>query len=157
MNNVDELAKAFKVRGLTIASAESCTGGLFSHLLTNIPGASQFFKGSIVAYTPTSKIEVLGVPKETIKESGLVSAPVAREMAVRVAGIFSTQVGVAITGSAGPTAEDGSKVGDVWISVYRSGTYPTTRVFEFQGDRENIKEQAVVEALKMLLEILEMP
>jgi PncC family amidohydrolase len=157
MNNVEDLANAFKARGLMIACAESCTGGLFSHLLTNIPGASQFFKGSIVAYTPASKMEVLGVPKETIKESGLVSAPVAREMSVRVAGIFSAQVGVAITGSAGPTPEEGSRVGDVWISIYRSGTYPTTRSFEFSGDRETIKEQAVVEAFKMLLEILEKP
>jgi len=157
MNSVDDIAKAFKERGLTIASAESCTGGLFSHLITNIPGASQFFKGSLVAYTESAKVEVLGVPQETIKESGLVSAPVAREMAVRVSGIFSSQVGVAITGSAGPTAEEGSKVGDVWISVYRSGTYPTTRSFEFEGDRERIKEQAVVEAMKMLLEILQRP
>jgi len=157
MNSVEDIAKAFKDKGLTIAAAESCTGGLFSHLVTNIPGASQFFKGSIVTYTPSSKMEVLGVPGDIIKESGLVSAPVAREMSVRVAGIFSTQVGVAITGSAGPTPEEGSKVGDVWISVYRSGTYPTTRPFSFEGDRGKIKEQAVVEALKMVLELLEKP
>jgi len=63
MNNAEDLAIAFKERGLMIASAESCTGGLFSHLLTNIPGASKFFKGSIVAYAPSAKMEVLGIPR----------------------------------------------------------------------------------------------
>ena len=137
----------------TLAVAESCTGWLFSHTITNVPGASQIFKGSVIAYTGGAKMDVLGIPTEVLKSSGEVSAEAALEMAKRVAETLGADVGVGITGNAGPTAVQG-EVGEVHICVYsQDGTM--SKELDLEGSRVAVKLLAVEAALDMLLEFLQ--
>lgn len=107
-----------KQRGLAFASAESCTGGLIGHLVTQVPGSSDYFRGSIVAYSDDVKTKVLGVPEDLIKAHGAVSEEVAQAMLRGVLDLTGADVGVATTGIAGPTGGTAEKpVGMVWIAV----------------------------------------
>ena len=96
-------------QNLTISIAESCSGGLASDLITNISGSSKIFKGSIVSYSNESKISLLNVSKESIQKFGAVSNQVAKEMAIGVRKKFNTDIGLSITGIAGPTGESKDK------------------------------------------------
>jgi len=139
-------------RALTLATAESCSGGLLAHEITNVPGASKYFLGGVVTYSNEAKSGLVGVGPATLLEHGAVSEPVARQMARGVRDAFDADVGVGITGIAGPTGGTPTKpVGLVYIAVAGPNT-TFAEQFQFNGDREAVKEHTVEEALKMILE-----
>jgi PncC family amidohydrolase len=145
------IQKALLERGLRLALAESCTGGYIAHLLTSIPGASDFFVTSIVAYSEEAKIKLLGVERDTIKEHGVISPDCAIEMAAGAARAANTGAALSVTGNLGPEPMEGKEVGLIHAAVYlRDRTM--AREFRFQGERNEIKEKAGSDALEMLYE-----
>lgn len=145
----EQLAKLLTDKNLTIAFAESCTGGLASSLITDIPGSSVYLKGSVVSYTNEVKHKVLGVKTETLDKFGAVSKETAKEMAVGVKHLMQTDFGISITGNAGPGKSEGKPVGLVYIAV----SSPSTTVGEelnLVGSRTEIKSQAARKAIELL-------
>ncbi|OGX37593.1 MAG: hypothetical protein A3C36_04755 [Omnitrophica WOR_2 bacterium RIFCSPHIGHO2_02_FULL_52_10] len=140
--------------GKTLAIAESCTGGLLSNRLTNVPGSSQFLKLSIVAYSNAAKIKLLKVPKRLIRQNGAVSNQVAVALAKNVRKILKTDFGIGITGIAGPSG--GSRLKPVGLTYIAVSTPFDTLCLEcrFKGTRSFIKAQAVHQALRTLEEFL---
>jgi nicotinamide-nucleotide amidase len=137
-------------RGLTIAAAESCTGGLFSARLTDVPGSSDVFLGGVVTYADAAKSELAGVEPAAIAEHGAVSEPVARAMALGVAQRLGADLAVGITGIAGPTGGSAEKpVGTVWLAVYDRGETVAWRVQLF-NTRAEIRARAVQTTLYRL-------
>ncbi|MFF2854234.1 competence/damage-inducible protein A [Peribacillus sp. NPDC058002] len=119
---IKELVKELTIRKLSIAAAESLTGGMFQEQLTTIPGAGKVFKGGIVCYTNDAKANVLGVSDDTISEYGVVSGECAMEMASNVRNKLDADVGISFTGVAGPDEQEGKPVGTVFIGIsYRDG------------------------------------
>lgn len=151
------LVERCTVAGLSIAVAESCTGGLIAHRITNVSGASAVFKGGVVAYANEVKVRVLGVPQDALMAFGAVSEPVALAMAAGVRDILNADFSIAVTGVAGPGGGTAEKpVGTVYIAVSgRSGARAT--LCQFSGTRDDIKNQTAETALKFLLELLERP
>jgi PncC family amidohydrolase len=138
----------------TLAIAESCSGGLLSHRLTNVPGSSKFLIAGVVSYSNTAKMKILRIPEQLLRRYGAVSEQVAKTMARQVRRLFTTDFGVGITGIAGP--DGGSKqkpVGLVYISV-NTKVESLTLKCQFQGTRGSIKRQATDQALKILNEFL---
>lgn len=134
----------------TLAVAESCTGGLIGHQLTNIAGASAYFLLGIIAYDNKAKIKLLSVSPVIIKKHGAVSAPVAAAMSKGVRKILGTDYGLSVTGIAGPGGGSITKpVGLVFISL-SSRKKTIVKKFLFKGTRISIKKQAAETALKML-------
>lgn len=123
----------------TLAVAESCTGGLITHRLTNVPGSSDYFERGVVAYSNRAKVEILRVPKELLAEAGSVSDPVAKKMAEGVRQISKSTLGLGVTGIAGPAGGTEEKpVGTVFIALSSpKGTF--SKGYRFWGDREQIK------------------
>jgi PncC family amidohydrolase len=145
-------AKVLIDKGLRIAVAESCTGGLLSCKLTDIPGSSAYFDRGFITYSNLSKIEMLGVSKETIDEHGAVSSETALEMAKGALKNSSADIALAITGIAGPTGGTVKKpVGTVFIAL-AAKTKVNCQKYNFSGNRLEIREQASIAALKMLLD-----
>jgi nicotinamide-nucleotide amidase len=139
------------LEGKTLATAESCTGGLVAERLTRVPGSSAYFLGSVVAYENTVKIKLLGVRPETIEESGAVSQAVVEEMAAGVVDRTGADFGVAISGIAGPGGGTETKpVGTVYIGVAEAGEDFFLRQLRLPGDRNNIRWLASQWALEML-------
>lgn len=136
--------------GLTLATAESCTGGKIAESLTKIPGASNYFKGSVVSYATQSKIDVLKVPKELIKEYSVVSSQVAEAMAENVLNMFQTDYAIATTGNAGPDKGDSdAEVGTVFIAIAtKSVVY--SEEFNLGNHRTKVIRKAVNKAFEML-------
>jgi nicotinamide-nucleotide amidase len=146
-NAVAELLRRYKK---TIAVAESCTGGLVSDRLTNVSGISEFFLEGIVAYSNKSKVDLLGVPEELILRHGAVSPQVASAMAVGVRKRSSADIGVGITGIAGPTGATKEKpVGLVYIAV-DANKVTEVREYRFKGSRIDIKKYSTNTALNMV-------
>lgn len=145
----EQLAKLLTDKNLTIAFAESCTGGLASSLITDIPGSSAYLKGSVVSYTNKVKHKILGVKSETLDKFGAVSKETAKEMAVGVKHLMQTDFGISITGNAGPGNSEGKPVGLVYIAV----SSPDMTVWEelnLVGSRTEIKSQAAMKAIELL-------
>ena len=144
-----------KSSGLTVSTAESCTGGNIAHRLTLIPGISDCFKGTVVAYHNELKINMLGVSAQDIEQYGAVSSQVATQMAEGARKVMQTDLAVATTGIAGPTGgTDEKPVGTIWISV-SSPERTITRSFNFgQFARENFIERSTMAALMMLNEMI---
>jgi nicotinamide-nucleotide amidase len=137
-------------RKLTVAVAESCTGGLLASRLTDVPGSSDYFERGVVCYSNRSKVELAGVPERLIREHGAVSEPVARAMAEGVAERAGTDVGIGVTGIAGPGGGSPDKpVGTVAIAVMLNGR-TTARTLRLFGGRDLIKFQAAQAAMNML-------
>jgi nicotinamide-nucleotide amidase len=137
-------------RGLTIAVAESCSGGLLASRLTDVPGSSDYVESGVVCYSNRSKVEWLGVSEAVIAEHGAVSEPVARAMAAGVRGRANAGVGVGITGIAGPGGGTIEKpVGTVAVAVALDGA-EQVRTFQFFGGRDLVKFQSTQAALNML-------
>ncbi len=150
----EEIARALLERKWWIATAESCTGGLLAHTLTNIPGSSAYFKGGVVSYSNEVKMKVLGVKRETLEQYGAVSEQTAREMAEGVKNLMEVDVAVATTGIAGPGGGTPEKpVGLVYIGLATPEGVEVKR-FLFNGDRLYNKEQFCNAALNMVLEYL---
>jgi len=147
-----QVGQALKARGWTLAVAESCTGGLIGHLLTEIPGASDYFLGGVICYSDRIKMEQLGVAKATLVRDGAVSEETARQMALGARARLGASFGLAVTGIAGPAGgSDAKPVGTTWIAVASPDREQAAR-FHFDGDRTAIKEQAAHQALLFLLE-----
>jgi len=139
-------------RALTVAAAESCTGGLVSHVLTEVPGSSGYFSGSVVTYSDAAKADLLGVPRDVIAHHGAVSAQVARAMAVGARERFGADLAIAVTGIAGPTGgSDEKPVGLTYVAVAGGGD-PEIRRFLWTGDRTANKRASAEAALELLIE-----
>ena len=145
------VGEALRRRGLTLAAAESCTGGLIGHRLTNIPGSSDYFLGGIVAYAYDAKERLLGVHHRTLYEHGAVSRETVVEMARGARQALGADIGLAVTGIAGPTGGlPGKPVGLTWIAIStREGEVTEERIW--QGDREENKRRSAEAAMEMLL------
>lgn len=144
-----------KQRGWNISTAESCTGGLVAHRITNVSGSSDYFDSGVITYSNEAKIELLKVPHEIIKTHGAVSGQTAVAMAEGIRSLRHTNIGIGITGIAGPTGGTAAKpVGLVYIALSASGCVECEE-FRFTGDREEIKLQASEAALDMIRRFLE--
>ena len=154
MNLEQEVGDLLRQKGITLGIVESATGGLISHLITNIPGSSDYYKGSVTAYSNEVKSEVVGVRKTTINQYGAVSPQVAEEMAQGGRRILAADICLADTGVAGPSGATPEKpIGLFYIGLsHEAGTY--SRKHNFQGDREQNKRSAAETALGWLKEYL---
>ena len=142
-----------KLAGKTLVTAESCTGGGIGAALTAIPGSSEVYKGGIISYTNEIKQKLLGINPILLKNLGAVSAPIAEAMALGARNALNADIAVSVTGLAGPGGDDrGNPVGLVFIG-YADDKRITSRRFNFAGDREEVRKQAVEEALKLILEL----
>jgi PncC family amidohydrolase len=142
-------------RKLKLATAESCTGGLVGHRLTNVPGSSDYFEGGIIAYSYEAKERLLGVYHNTLYEHGAVSAETALEMARGARKALSADIGIAVTGIAGPGGGlPGKPVGLVYIAL-SARTGERVEQFVWDGDREGNKAHSAEAALAMLKDFLE--
>ncbi len=147
-----ELGGVLSESSLTLALAESCTGGLLAALVTDIPGSSAYFIGGVVAYSNSAKEKLLGVAGKLLTEHGSVSAEVAEAMANGARARFGTALAAGVTGIAGPDADGTEKpVGLTYIAV-ATPSRTSSRQFTFRGDRWANRREAAVEALKMLAE-----
>jgi len=144
------LGKLLTERGKTLATAESCTGGKIAQVITSIPGSSKYFDGSIVCYQEKIKVAVVGVQKATIEKHSVVSAEVAKEMAIGVQKIMKSDYAISVTGNAGPTTDKTDKeVGVVFIAI--SGPEGViAQEFNFGQPREKVIDRAVNKSLEML-------
>ncbi|MGI6327636.1 MAG: competence/damage-inducible protein A [Dethiobacteria bacterium] len=144
------VAKLLWEKGKTLALAESCSGGLLSHRLTNIPDSSRYFLAGLVTYSNEAKINILGVDPELIASLGAVSDEVAREMASGVRRLCHADIGLGITGIAGPGGETpGKPVGLTYIAL-EGDRFQFCNRFEFWGNRLDVKERATQTALNLL-------
>ena len=150
----DKLGRDLYARGLTIACAESCTGGLLTSTLTDIPGSSNYVMGSVVSYSNDVKSRVLGVSEETLSQYGAVSEETAREMAEGVRQLMQTDIGVGITGIAGPDGGSEEKpVGLVYIAI-ADRMHTIVAKNNFSGTRLENKRAAVEKALSMIHDLI---
>jgi nicotinamide-nucleotide amidase len=149
-----QLAATLKARGEMLATAESCTGGLIAAACTDLAGSSDWFERGFVTYSNAAKTELLGVDPALIERHGAVSEVVARAMAFGAVRHSKAQVGVAVTGVAGPTGGSAEKpVGTVWFGFDVDGTL-TSETRRFDGDRAAVREATVRHALQRLLALL---
>lgn len=141
-------------RKLKLATAESCTGGLVGHLITNVPGSSNYYEGGIVAYSYEAKERLLGVHHDTLYEHGAVSAETALEMAHGARRVLGADIGIALTGIAGPSGGmPGKPVGLVYIAL-SARDFNRVEHFMWDSDREGNKFHSAQAALTMLKEYL---
>jgi PncC family amidohydrolase len=149
------VGQLLREQGLTLAVAESCTGGLVSHRITNVPGSSDYYRGSVTAYALDVKETLLHVPEETLAGYGAVSEQTAREMAEGVRHAIRADVGVSVTGIAGPTGGTPEKpVGLVYVALAApDGEWVERHVWA--GDRQQNKAQSADAALDLLRRYLE--
>jgi len=154
MNLSEELGNLLSANSQTIAVAESCTGGLLGHTITNVPGSSLYFVGGIVAYSNSSKTEVLGVTSEIMKKHGAVSKRTALAMASMVIDHLVADIGIGITGIMGPGGgSDEKPVGTVYVAV-ASESDEIAKECHFSGSREEVKAASVKAAIKLAIEFL---
>ena len=156
MSTLEELvARLLTEQRLTIAVAESCTGGLIAHQLTNVSGSSAYFVGGVVAYANEVKEQVLGVSGETLAAHGAISEETVREMAGGARRLFGTDVAISSTGIAGPTGGTPQKpVGLVYVALAAQDFERCERHL-WRGDRLENKRQTAEAALEMLRQYLE--
>ena len=146
--------KLLRQRGLRLAVAESCTGGLVGHRITNVPGSSTYYMGSITAYAYEAKVRLLGVRWETLEKHGAVSQETVLEMACGVRRSLAADIGLSVSGIAGPGGGTPEKpVGLVWIGLSAAGVDEAWS-FHWQGDRLAVKEQSAQMALQLLNDFL---
>ena len=138
--------------GKTLVTAESCTGGGIGAALTAIPGSSKVYRGGIISYTNAVKTKQLGVDPELLDRVGAVSAPVAEAMAQGARCALDADIAVSVTGLAGPDGDDfGNCVGTVFVG-YADTDIVISRKFQFSGNREEVRTQAIAAALTLVLE-----
>ncbi len=158
MKNCTKSARVVEMlrqRGLTLSAAESCTGGLFSAAVVDAPGASTVFLGGVVSYVNEIKEHVLAVPHELIEAHTAVSAPVARAMAQGVCRLTRSDIGISVTGLAGPGGGTPEiPVGRVYVGLCRAAKELFVRELTIPGTREEVRRGAVDAMLDILLEIL---
>lgn len=151
---VYKVTEELKKHQVTIAIAESCTGGLLAHMLTNVSGSSEYFDSGVISYSNIAKMQLLDIPVQLLKKHGAVSREVAVAMAEAIRLRAHVNYGLATTGIAGPTGGTKDKpVGLVYIAISTKTTV-VVKQFLFSGDRLANKESACTAALELLLEIL---
>src|SRR6185312_473859 len=151
----EQVAKLLREKGLKLGLAESCSGGMLAARLTNPPGASDYFMGSVVSYSYAAKEELLGVPKELLEEFGAVSPEVAEAMAKGALERFGADVAVSITGIAGPTGGTEEKpVGYVCFDARLADGTSIARDPVIPGDRHDIRERSALVAMHLLRNLL---
>jgi nicotinamide-nucleotide amidase len=149
-----EIGELLKSKGLTLGTVESATGGLISHLITNVPGSSDYFKGAVVSYANEAKMNVIGVNAVTLKKYGAVSSQVAEQMASGGCKLLSVDVCIADTGIAGPGgATPGKMVGLFYLGL-ATPKGVSSRKHKFHGTREENKRDAAITALEWVKEYL---
>lgn len=155
--SAEAVLNAGRQRGLKLATAESCTGGLIAAALTEIAGSSDVVDRGFVTYSNQAKVDMLGVPPPVIDRHGAVSAAVALAMVEGALSHSTAHVAVSVTGIAGPGGGTEQKpVGLVYIAAHRSGSEPVVQRFNFtSGTRDGIRNDAVREALRLLSEVIE--
>lgn len=154
MAAVCRVHEIFKGKNLTLSVAESCTGGLISHYLTTLAGASNFFEAGVVSYSIESKKRILGVSPEIISQYGVVSNETAREMAEKMRLLTKTDFSLSTTGNLGPDVLEGKDKGLVYIAVSKKGQ-TFSRELRLKGDRSENKRDAAISAMRFLIEIIE--
>ena len=158
-NEAEALVKLLAARGLTIATAESCTGGMAAAAITSVSGASSVFEYGAVTYANRIKEEMLGVRESSLRQYGAVSEAVACEMAEGVRARANSDVGISITGIAGPTgAVEGKPVGTVYIAVsYRGNTVweRLNLLAECGNDRQNIRTETVIRLFRKTVDLID--
>jgi PncC family amidohydrolase len=153
-NLLNKISLLLKKQKLKIATAESCTGGLIGHTLTNVSGASDYFDRGVISYSNKSKSELLGVPERLIEKYGAVSNPVAKAMAEGIKIKSEVDIGISTTGIAGPTGGTKEKpVGLVFIAISTKDNV-IVKKFQFSGNRIQNKYDTCKAALEMLYEVL---
>jgi PncC family amidohydrolase len=141
--------------GLWLATAESCTGGLISHLVTNVAGSSAYYLGGVTAYTNEVKMRLLGVSQDTLEQHGAVSEETVLEMSRGIRKVMGADIGISVSGIAGPSGGTPDKpVGTVWIGL-SSARAEYASHFLWSGDRLAIKELSAQAALKIVVEHLQ--
>ncbi len=152
---LQELIRSFRDQKLTVGFAESCTGGALSAFLTEQPGVSDIFLGSVVSYSNEAKVDLLGVRRDTLMQEGAVSEAVARQMAHGVRKQLKTDWSVAVTGIAGPSGGTPDKpVGTVCFAI-AGPSFESSRKEIFSGDRKAIQQKSVDYAISWLAEVLD--
>jgi PncC family amidohydrolase len=149
------LGVLLRQRGLNLAVAESCTGGLIGHRLTNVPGSSDYFLGGVIAYANEAKMRLLDVRRETLEQFGAVSKETVQEMAAGVRRLMAAEIGLSTSGIAGPGGGTPAKpVGLVWIGL---STFEVNLAwcYQWSGDRLQVKQQSAEQALRLLADFLE--
>ena len=148
----ERVGAVLRERGLTLATAESCTGGWAAQVVTHTAGSSAWFERGFVTYANEAKMAMLGVAPETLAAHGAVSPETAREMAMGALNNSNAMISLAVTGIAGPTGgSPGKPVGTVCFAWCSRGSAPETARRHFAGNREEVRRQAVVFALEGLL------
>lgn len=148
----EKLIEEAALRNVTIALAESCTGGMIAGVLTDVPGASKVFLGSAVTYSNEAKTDILGVDPDIINDHGAVSSHCAEKMAEGAKRIFRSEIALSVTGIAGPDGGSAEKpVGTVWFGISSNDATYTFKK-QFSGERALIRNSAVKTALEALLE-----
>ena len=155
MKPEERLGGLLREKGQRLAVAESCTGGLIASRITDVGGSSDYFEAGVVVYSNRAKQKFLSVPAESIQAHGAVSREVAEKMAEGICAATGADIGLSVTGIAGPTGGSPEKpVGTVYIGLAaRAGTF--FRKFEFSGGRLEIKTQTSTEALQFAIDLLE--
>ena len=149
-----EIGRLLMQRGLKLGLAESCTGGLVGHLITNVPGSSEYFMGGVISYAYETKVSILGVSWDTLKNYGAVSHETVLEMARGAKKLFDVDIAVSISGIAGPGGgSEGKPIGTTWVGL-AANDGEWTREFHFDGDRDENKTSSADAALQMLLDYL---
>jgi nicotinamide-nucleotide amidase len=144
------LGRLLTSKNATLATAESCTGGKIAQVISSVPGASNYFKGSVLSYATETKISVLGISSELIKEHSVVSYEVAKEMALAVKKIMNTDYAIATTGNAGPSkGDENSEIGTVFIAIATPNNL-VVEEFNFGQPRVKVIDRAVNKAFEML-------
>ena len=146
----ENLLALLKAKGMTCATAESCTGGGVGSAITAVPGSSAVFAGGVISYSNDVKRDVLGVSSETLATVGAVSAETAAQMAEGARRLLKTDLAVSLTGIAGPDGGSEAKpVGLVWFGLATASGVRTEKAI-FRGDREGIRDNAILHAIGML-------
>jgi nicotinamide-nucleotide amidase len=150
-----QVVRLLAERALTLAVAESCTGGLIGHRLTNVPGSSACFLGGVVAYHDRAKVDILGVDEDMLSREGAVSEAVAAAMARGVRRLLDADLGVGVTGIAGPSGGTPEKpVGTVFIALADRSGETVARRYRWEGDREENKARSAEAALELVKDYL---
>ena len=144
----------FKSRQLSLSVAESCTGGLISHYITSLPGASAFFNAGIVSYSGNAKKNILKISSEILHTFGMVSEETAKAMAEQVRIIADSNYSIATTGNLGPDVLEGKDTGLIYIAVSKKGETVSKQLL-FNGSRAENKENAALAALNLLIDFVD--
>ena len=154
MEQIKSVINKIKQQGLTLSLAESCTGGKVASTIVSFEGVSDFFLGGVVSYSINSKITILNIDSDKIKNYGVVSSEIAKEMSIGAKKLFKSDISVAVTGNVGlNSADDKSSVGKVFVAINFNNKAEAWE-FNFNGNRKTNIESAVSEVFKLLNNIL---